>query len=207
MLLTTSLPVNNNADNLSRTEGARVVPALEVAGMRLGPVFAGVLYVLLASAAALALWARNFPGVLPLELAVAAPVAFFIFSVGFAVYRLRLVRAKKYPAFKAFFQIGAAFLFLMLLLPQPKPGYDATADYELGALLEDPDWRVRALSAEVVRYRVGGAKYGSLLVRALSDPDARVREEAHRSLVLLNGRDLGAPEDARAIKAWGEKFR
>jgi hypothetical protein len=201
--------VNHQADNLSRTEDGQVVPALEVAGMRLGPVFAGVLYVLLASAAALALWARNFPGVLPRPLAVAAPVAFFVFSVGFAVYRLRLVRAKKYPAVKAFFQIGATFLFLMLLLPQPKakPAPEAIADYELGALLEDSDWRVRALAAEVVRYRVGGAKYGSLLVRALSDPDARVREEAHRSLVLLNGRDLGAPEDGRAIEAWGEKFR
>lgn len=206
MLLTTSLPVNPNSDNLGGTKPAGVVPAPEVAGIRLGLVFAGVLYVLLASAAALALWARNFPGVLPPELAMAAPVAFFVFSVGFAVYRLRLVRAKKYSAFKALFQIGAAFLFLMLLLPQPKPAYDA-ADYELGALLEDPDWRVRALSAEVVRYRSGGAKYGSLLVRALSDPDARVREEAHRSLVSLNGRDLGAPEDARAIQAWGERFR
>ncbi|HXN41241.1 MAG TPA: HEAT repeat domain-containing protein [Myxococcaceae bacterium] len=199
--------MNHNADNLSRTEGVRVVPALEVPGKRSGPVFAGVLYVLLASAAALALWARNFPGVLPRELAVAAPVAFFVFSVGFAIYRLRLVRAKKYPAFKAFFQIGAAFLFVMLLLPQPNPGYDATADHELGALLEDPDWRVRALAAEVIRYRAGGAKYGSLLVRALSDPDARVREAAHRSLVFLNGRDLGTPEDGRAIKAWGERFR
>jgi len=200
--------VKHDADNLGRTEEAQVLPALEIAGVRLGPVFAGVLYVLLASAAALALWARNFPGVLPEQLAVAAPVAFFVFSVGFAVYRLRLVRAKKYPAFKAFFQIGATFLFLMLLLPQPKPGHDATADSELSALLEDPDWRVRALAAEVVRYRVGGAaKYGSLLVRALKDPDARVREEAHRSLVLLNGRDLGTPEDQRAIEAWGEKFR
>ncbi len=200
--------MKHDADNLGRTEEAQVLPALEIAGVRLGPVFAGVLYVLLASAAALALWARNFPGVLPEQLAVAAPVAFFVFSVGFAVYRLRLVRAKKYPAFKAFFQIGATFLFLMLLLPQPKPGHDATADSELSALLEDPDWRVRALAAEVVRYRVGGAaKYGSLLVRALKDPDARVREEAHRSLVLLNGRDLGTPEDQRAIEAWGEKFR
>src|SRR5712692_7034696 len=56
------LPVKHDADNLGRTEEAQVLPALEIAGVRLGPVFAGVLYVLLASAAALALWARNFPG-------------------------------------------------------------------------------------------------------------------------------------------------
>jgi hypothetical protein len=164
-----------------------------------------LLYLLLMTSAILALWARRFPGALPQELELVAPASFLVFVIVFATYRLALVRARKYPAFKAFFQIGAALLFFMLLLPQAKRRYDATGG-GLEGMLNHSDPEVRALAAEVAACRPEGAKYGSLLVKALRDPDERVRTQAHRSLVHLTGRDLGGPGDQAAVKAWGESF-
>lgn len=174
-------------------------------GIRAGPALAGILYVLLVGSAALALWAREFPSVLPPGLARAAPWVFLAFIVCFSAYRLSLVRAKKYPPFKAFFQIGAAALFFVLLLPAKSRGLAGPED-ELARLMLDSNPHVRALSAEVVRYRPGGEKYGSLLVQSLKDPDPDVRAQAHRSLVQIAGTDLGAPESEGAIKKWGERF-
>ena len=175
-------------------------------GIRAGPALAGLLYVLLVGSAALALWVREFPGVLPRGLGRAAPFVFLAFVGVFAAYRLAVVRAGKYPAFKAFFQIGAATLFFMLLLPSSKGPFRAPAD-DIVELLRDPNPRVRALAAEVARHRPDAQKYGSLLAQSLEDPDRRVREEAHRSLVQIAGEDLGAPDDGPAVEAWGDRFR
>jgi HEAT repeat protein len=116
-----------------------------------------------------------------------------------------MVQAKKYPAGKAFFQVGASALFFMLLLPGAKAPYDPPAD-GVEQLLSNGSPQVRALAAEVARYRADGRKYLPPLARALSDRDERVREEAHRSLVLLSGEDLGAPPDADAVRRWREKY-
>ena len=175
-------------------------------GIQAGPALAGFLYALLIGTAALALWVREFPGVLSPALARAAPFVFLVFVGCFAAYRLALVSAHKYPAFKAFFQIAAATLFFMLLLPSARSTYRAPED-ELGELLRDPNPKVRTLAAEVARYRPDASKYGSLLVRSLNDPDRRVRDEAHRSLVQIAGTDLGDPDSQSAVKAWGDRFR
>jgi hypothetical protein len=161
---------------------------------------------MLGGSAALALSARNFPGIVPHSLELAALAFFLAFLIGFSLYRLRLVQARKYPAFKAFFQVGVGLLFLTLLLPGAKSQY-AVGQRGIPELLSDADPAVRALAAEVAAYRADGTGYGALLVGVLQDPDPRVREQAHRSLVRLNGKDLGPPEDAQAIKAWGERFR
>lgn len=174
-------------------------------GIQAGPALAGVLYALLVGSAALALWVREFPGVLPPSLERAAPFVFLAFAACFAVYRFALVRAKKYPAFKAMFQIGAAVLFFALLLPSSRTRYADPID-SLAELMQDANPEVRVLAVEVARHRTEPAKYGSQLVRALKDPDRRVREEAHRSLVAISGKDLGAPGDPAAVKAWGAMF-
>lgn len=193
--------MNSVNDNVSSQEEAQV----EAAGIRFGPTLAVVLYLLLVSSALLALGTRRLPGALPPALEVVAPSLFLAFLVCFALYRLVLVRARKYPAPKAFFQIGAGVLFLTLLLPAAKSRYDAPADY-LEVLLTDDNPRVRALTAEVIGYRADGAKHGSLLVKALSDPDPLVREEAHRSLVRLAGEDLGSGESEPERNAWESRF-
>lgn len=194
--------MDRNADNVSSGRATQV----EVAGIPLGPALAGGLYLLLVASAILALGARRFPGLLPEKLEIVAPTLFLVFLICFALYRLAVVRAKRYPAFKAFFQIGAAVLFFTLLLPGAKNRYDGPVD-EVEMLLSDGNPRVRALAAEVVRYRAEGLKYGPLLVRALRDDDPRVRQEAHRSLVILAGQDLGGPDDEQAVKAWEKRFQ
>lgn len=177
-----------------------------VAGIPLGPALAGALYLLLVASAALSLGARRFPGLLPEKLEIAAPTLFLVFLICFALYRLALVRARRYPAFKAFFQIGATVLFFTLLLPGAKNRYERPVD-EVEMLLSDDNPHLRALAAEVVRHRPEGRKYVPLLVRALRDTEPRVRQEAHRSLVVLTGQDLGEPEDEEAVKAWEKRFQ
>jgi len=194
--------MNRNPDNVSSGRAAQVV----VAGIPLGPALAGALYLLLVASAALSLGARRFPGLLPEKLEIAAPTLFLVFLICFALYRLALVRARRYPAFKAFFQIGATVLFFTLLLPGAKNRYERPVD-EVEMLLSDDNPHLRALAAEVVRHRPEGRKYVPLLVRALRDTEPRVRQEAHRSLVVLTGQDLGEPEDEEAVKAWEKRFQ
>ncbi len=188
-------------DNVSSNGDAQV----QAAARRFGPALAVVLYLLLLATAALALGTRRFPGVLPPGLEVIAPSLFLVFLVCFALYRFVLVRAKKYPASKAFFQIGMATLFLTLLLPAAKNRYDAPVD-DLEVLLTDDNPRVRAMAAEVIGYRADGAKHAAFLVKALRDPETRVREQAHRSLVRLAGEDLGTGETEPERQAWERRF-
>src|SRR5881628_3287914 len=77
------------------------------------------LYALLVASALLTFWAGGSIGGRELgsRVASAAPILFGIFLVVFAVYRLALVRAKKYPAATGLFQIGLGALVWVLLLP------------------------------------------------------------------------------------------
>jgi hypothetical protein len=102
-----------------------------------------VLYGLLALSAAFALVAQAAPGVQP-AVAHVAPWVFLAFAGGFVVYRVALVMARRYSAFKAFWQITLAALFFMLLLrSQPKAPDD---------LLHHTDARVREVAARLCGY-------------------------------------------------------
>jgi hypothetical protein len=174
-------------------------------GIHAGPALAAVLYGLLVGSAALSLLAQRLPGSLPLWLVPAAPWVFLAFAACFAVYRWALVRAGKYSASKAFFQVGAAlFFFILLLVPRARPA-DEPGD-AVSALMQDADPRVRALAAEVAGYRPDGSRYARDLVRALGDPDEAVRRQAHASLVRWAGVDLGAPSNPDAVQAWRQRF-
>lgn len=184
----------------------RVTDEPSVAGVKVRPAWPVVLYVLLVSSAALALWAQRNPAV-PEPLARWAPWLFLAFALGFAVYRLALVLSKRYSAFKAFFQIFmAALFFMLLLLPAvelPRPG---GAQANLAADLGAGDARVRALAAEVAGWR-GEVAQAARLVALLEDASPEVRAAAHAALVRLNGgADLGAADDAGARQAWRERF-
>lgn len=169
-----------------------------VAGVKVRPVVPVLLYVLLLGSALLALWAQR-SAVAPDGLTRAAPWAFLAFAIGFSVYRLSLVAAKRYSAFKAFAQIiVAAMFFMMLLLPQVTT---PNAPKSLAASLRDTDPTVRALAAEVAGYRAAAAEAPALVV-LLADSDARVRSAAHDALVRLNGGiDLGTEGSA-----WRARF-
>lgn len=194
--------MNDGARNVTSQSGTQGPPV--IGGVRLGPAVAGVLYLLLVLSAALALWVQQFPGSIPDQLAKAAPWVFLGFVIAFSVYRLALVKTGHYPAFKAFFQIGAAVLFFMLLLPRPRPPYQPVD--ELSTLMQDTNPHVRALAAEVSRHRENAGTYGKFLARLLTDTDDDVRQQAHQSLVKIAGEDLGPPTDPAAVKAWRARY-
>ena len=194
-------PPDPNISSQDQTQGEPP----ELGGVRLGPTLTGGLYFLLLVSAVLALLARRFPGRLPGFLEQASPWVFLGFLALFAFYRLGLMRAGKYPAFKGFFQIALGLLVFTLLLPGARRDYEPPVT-ELGWAFGDPNPKVRALAVEVAGYRQGGRRYAPELVKALEDPDPKVREEAHRVLVQLAGRDLGAPDDPAAIERWRERF-
>lgn len=128
----------------------------------------------------------------------AAPWLFAAFLIVFAVYRLALMRAKRYPAATGLFQIGLGALVWVLLLPggrrsvsPPGPGLDSVE-----ALLGSTDSRVRSLAAEVAGTRPDGARYAEHLIDRLSDSEPAVRAAARGSLTRLLGTDAGDDEGA-----------
>ncbi|MBM4378704.1 MAG: HEAT repeat domain-containing protein [Deltaproteobacteria bacterium] len=169
----------------------------------MAPAFAGALYLLLVASAALGLWVSQVPEAVPPALAAAVPWTFLLFVTAFAVYRMALVRARRYPASKALFQIGTAVLFFMLLLPRAKVG---GGEDELTPLLRHGDPSVRAVAAEVARCRPDGQRHARLLVEQLRDPDPRVQAAAHASQVALAGADLGPPGNDEALRRWKERY-
>ncbi|MBX7101575.1 MAG: HEAT repeat domain-containing protein [Myxococcaceae bacterium] len=178
--------------------------APQVAGVRVRPALPIALFVLLSCSAALGLWVQRRPQVAPPFLEQAAPWIFLLFAVGFAGYRFALVAARRYSAFKAFFQVSVSAVFFLLLLPgspvaPPPPS-------SLVDALDDAHPKVRALAAEVAGLRPEPSA-ARALVRHLADSDPEVRAAAHAALVRLNqGADLGSPEDASARGAWEARF-
>jgi hypothetical protein len=169
------------------------------------------LYLLLAASALLSFGAgsERFQSLLPAWAPSLAPLLFGTFLAIFAVYRLALVRARRYPAIVGLFQIGLGVLVLVLLLPgtrrelsQQPPGDDVRA------LLGSGDPRVRALAAEVAGQRPGGPRWAGALVERLGDGDARVRAAARAALVRLAGSDPSAGlSDEDAATRWRDELK
>ncbi len=176
-----------------------------VAGVRVRPGLALGLYVLLLASAGIALWAQRTSNA-PTLVARSSPFIFLTFAVGFAAYRLALVMARRYSAFKAFFQIVLAVLFFMLLLFPQVVRPLGEGGLPMPAMLTDPDPKVRALAAEVAGWRRDDGA-AVMLVRLLEDGSPVVREAAHGALVRLNaGVDLGPADESPALAAWKERF-
>jgi len=153
------------------------------------------------------LWAgREIGGrELPPRAAAAAPILFAIFLVVFAVYRLALVRAKKYPAATGFFQIGLGALVWVLILPGTRQRIGREPGDDVQVLLHSSDPRVRALAAELAGYRGKGRAYAIDLIERLDDPDGAVRGSAHSALVRLFGTDVSPGEEGPAAQQrWRE---
>jgi hypothetical protein len=131
-----------------------------------------------------------------------APAA--VFSVALALYavdRVLLVRQRRYPSGRAFFQVAFGLALLTLLLP------GGLRDYQRGrqtAVAEDPvlqlmthaDPRVRALAAEVAGARSVGTPYLKSLAAMLHDPQTLVRDAAREALERHTGLALGNGSDA-----------
>jgi hypothetical protein len=186
-------PATRNGDEIS------------VGGVKVRPYVTLVLYGLLVAAGGAALWALRNPTEVPAFVARGAPWVFLVFAVGFAAYRFALVVAHRYGAFKAFFQVAVSVAVFFLLLQQagaPVEPRAAVSSTDLAVLFKDPDPQVRALAAEVARYRAGGEQHAHALALLLGDGDETVRAVAHQTLVQFNsGTDLGVDP-----KPWLERF-
>ena len=136
-----------------------------------------------------------------------APLLFLVaFVVGFAVYRLALVRLGRYPAGKALVQIGLMGLLVavvagMVLYPEQDVARGRPVELEQAFRAQDPT--TRALAAEVARHRPveEAPRYRAGLAGLLDDPSAEVRRQAHGSLVAIAGSDLGG-EGPGAADRW-----
>ncbi len=147
----------------------------------------------------------------PVALAV-PPAVLALFVVGYAGYRLTLVRAGRYPAGKALVQIAVMALVLAIVVrvaffPGDVP-VPASGPVALGRLLASGDPEVRAAAAELLRHRPRADALANVeqLGRLLDDPSPAVRREAHASLVALAGRDAGG-EGPGAAARWREHWR
>jgi HEAT repeat protein len=163
------------------------------------------LYALLVASALLTFWAGGEIGgrELPRPAAEAAPILFAIFLVVFAVYRLALVRAKKYPAATGLFQIGLGALVWVLLLPGTRQRIGREPGDDVQVLMRSSDGRVRAIAAEVAGTRRDPGRYAADLLELLDDTDSGVRRAAHTSLVRLAGTDASpGREGSEAQQKW-----
>ena len=146
----------------------------------------------------------------PITLAIPAALL-GLFALGYAGYRIVLVRAGRYPAGKALVRIvliaavvGAA-AGIVLVPPDPAP---AGAAVDLDRLLRSADPDVRAIAAELARHRprLQGLAYAQRLVELLDDASPEVRRQARLTLVALAGKDAGGPGPDSAAR-WREHFR
>ena len=107
----------------------------------------------------------------------AAPLAFGLFLAVFAAYRFALVRAGRYPAGKAYYQVGTGILFLTMLTPGARsafhPGPAPTDDLE--RLMSSADPAVRRLVCEAVASRADAGALLPLIQAHLDDPNPAVR--------------------------------
>lgn len=144
----------------------------------------------------------------PITLAL-PPGLLAVFIVGYAAYRIVLVRAGRYGAGKALVQVAAMFLVLgvvagLALVPADRgaPG-QIPVDLARPLLSSDPD--VRALAAELTRHRPReqALAHAPRLVDLLADPAPEVRRQARATLVAIAGADVGG-EGAGSTARWRE---
>jgi hypothetical protein len=145
---------------------------------------------------------------------LAAPVALLgLFAVGYAAYRIVLVRAGRYPAGKALVRIAVmaavvgAAAGLVLVPPEGQGQDEAALDLARPLLSSDPD--VRALAAELVRHRPRRQALAHVdrLVDLLEDASPEVRRQARLSLTALAGKDVGGGDGPGVGERWREHWR
>jgi hypothetical protein len=138
------------------------------------------------------------------------PALLAVFIVGYAAYRLALVRAGRYGAGKALVQVAVMFLVLgvvagVALVPPDRAG-PGQGPVDLARPLASTDPDVRALAAEIVRHRPREQALAAAarLAELVDDPAPEVRRQAHTSLVALAGEDVGGegPGAAARWRAW-----
>jgi hypothetical protein len=124
-----------------------------------------------------------------------------IYGLFFAVYvvdRLMLVKFRRYPPGRAFFQIAFGSVLALVLLPSTIRDYAARpAGHQ--RLLAHPDPEIRQIAVEALLLRGPTRDNVSHALERRRDRDPRVREAATRVLSRWSGR---AEEDTAGIESW-----
>lgn len=173
-----------------------------------------VLFAVLLVAAA---WTLLFePGVDPSgraarALGLAAAGLLAAFAVGFAAYRYVLVRAGRYPAGKAFVQVGLVAAVAAMVIGsslERRREIAPAGPVDLLRALASPEPDARAMAAELLRHRDRevGLRHVPRLIELLDDRSAEVRRQAHATLVALAGADAGGSGEGAAGR-WGAFWR
>jgi len=142
---------------------------------------------------------------------IAAAGLLGVFAAGFATYRYLLVRAGRYPAGKAFVQVGLVLAVVAIVVGSSlerrrETGPGGPVDLTRPLVSVDPG--VRAMAAELVRHRDRDAalRHVPRLIELLEDRSAEVRRQAHATLVALAGVDAGG-EGSGAAERWRAHWR
>lgn len=120
-----------------------------------------------------------------------------VFFLAYAVDRWVLVRRRRYPAGKAFFQVAFGLVFGLLLLPSTIGDYSSRPTQGIDRLLAHPDAEVRLVAVEALGFRGPSAAHAERLIARLRDRDPRVESAARAVLERWS-----AARDTAGIHAW-----
>lgn len=124
-----------------------------------------------------------------------------IYGVFFAVYvvdRVLLVKFRRYPAGRAFFQVAFGTVLALVLLPSTIRDYAARPRGEQ-RLLSHPDPEIREVAVEALFLRGATKENVDRVLERRRDRDPRVQKAATRVLSRWSGR---AEEDTAGIESW-----
>lgn len=131
---------------------------------------------------------------------------FSSFSVLFVLYGLDrwiLVRRRRYPAGRAFFQVAFGLIFALLLLPTTMREWDTRRPQGLDRLLQHPDAEVRRVTVEALGFRGIDTAAAARVVAMLDDQDVQVRQAARSVLAAWSGQEI---DDLTGIRAWASQL-
>lgn len=142
-----------------------------------------LLYVLLMVSAVVALLGFS-SSLLPESARLVGPAAFAAFYAIFVIYRVVMIRRRRYPVTKAVFQIGLGAIFLMVLFSvRPQDAVNAPLK-PASELLRHVDPSVRALACDALAAQGGESlqQASGELKKLLEDRHPEVRTHARKAL-------------------------
>lgn len=120
-----------------------------------------------------------------------------VFLGAYAFDRIWLVRDRRYPAGKAFFQIAFGVVFASLLLPETIQDYKAQSVPRPDRLLSHKDPNVREAAVLALGFEGPAPERTGIVVGRLDDENASVRRAALRVLQRWSGEPEAGPERLR----------
>lgn len=127
-----------------------------------------------------------------------------LFLAAYAFDRWWLVRDRRYPAGKAFFQVAFGVIFASLLLPETIQDYKAQGSPRADRLLMHPDPNVREAAVLALGFEGPDEKSLELLLERLEDENVDVQRAAQRVLRRWSGEAAAAPD---RLRAWARSTR